>query len=290
MANPDPGWHNDPTGRHQHRFWDGTEWTDQVADVGVTGSDPMTPATGPTAETAPAGAPSEPPGQPAPVPAGAGADGPAAPARSKSKVPLLIAAAVVLAVVVGGLIWQLSKGDKKEQGAGDFSLKVKATEATVHKVPLKAGAAYCYKVTKGAEGVKVAIGVDLATVEGAQKGGYLSDLSSFGSDRATDGGKFFSDLRGSFTVDTKNLVNKYPGFEGVFLSSAPTHGCDPVSVAGDYYFLFLSKHGDTDVELRVRTKDNPAAKDSISSQDFSSLQSDQFYSDSFKELSDSMKS
>ena len=42
-------WHPDPTGRHQYRWWDGQEWTDQVADQGVVGVDPVpapTPAGG----------------------------------------------------------------------------------------------------------------------------------------------------------------------------------------------------------------------------------------------------
>ena len=38
QANP-PGWQADPFGRHQHRYWDGTQWTDQVADEGVQSTD-----------------------------------------------------------------------------------------------------------------------------------------------------------------------------------------------------------------------------------------------------------
>ena len=34
-------WYEDPTGRHQLRYWDGKNWTDNVADNGVQGSDPM---------------------------------------------------------------------------------------------------------------------------------------------------------------------------------------------------------------------------------------------------------
>jgi hypothetical protein len=34
-----PGWHPDPTGRHQSRYWDGQRWTDQVSDPNVQ-SDP----------------------------------------------------------------------------------------------------------------------------------------------------------------------------------------------------------------------------------------------------------
>ncbi|HYF46665.1 MAG TPA: DUF2510 domain-containing protein [Acidimicrobiales bacterium] len=45
MANTSSGgWHPDPTGRHQHRWWDGTQWTDQVSDGGSTSTDPMTAA------------------------------------------------------------------------------------------------------------------------------------------------------------------------------------------------------------------------------------------------------
>jgi uncharacterized membrane protein YhaH (DUF805 family) len=35
------GWHPDPTGRHQHRWYDGTRWTSHVANDGVTGVDEL---------------------------------------------------------------------------------------------------------------------------------------------------------------------------------------------------------------------------------------------------------
>ena len=38
---PSAGWHPDPVGRHQHRYWDGSEWTSHVADNGVTAVDPL---------------------------------------------------------------------------------------------------------------------------------------------------------------------------------------------------------------------------------------------------------
>ena len=40
------GWHPDPTGRHQQRWWDGQLWTDHVADGGATSADPLGVATG----------------------------------------------------------------------------------------------------------------------------------------------------------------------------------------------------------------------------------------------------
>lgn len=36
-------WQPDPTGRHEHRWWDGAGWTDDVADAGVSGTDPLHP-------------------------------------------------------------------------------------------------------------------------------------------------------------------------------------------------------------------------------------------------------
>lgn len=36
------GWHPDPAGRYQHRYHDGTRWTDQVSTDGRQSSDPPT--------------------------------------------------------------------------------------------------------------------------------------------------------------------------------------------------------------------------------------------------------
>ena len=36
---PAAAWYPDPTGRHQHRYWDGERWTTNVADDGVTAFD-----------------------------------------------------------------------------------------------------------------------------------------------------------------------------------------------------------------------------------------------------------
>ena len=39
-----PGWYPDPQGHHEHRYWDGSRWTDEVADRGVETSEPLPPA------------------------------------------------------------------------------------------------------------------------------------------------------------------------------------------------------------------------------------------------------
>jgi hypothetical protein len=40
-------WHPDPTGRHDHRWWDGERWTEHVADAGVAGVDHLDTLPGP---------------------------------------------------------------------------------------------------------------------------------------------------------------------------------------------------------------------------------------------------
>ena len=47
-----PGWFRDPTGRHDHRWWDGLAWSGHVADAGVAGVDPL-----PLTDAASVGAP-----------------------------------------------------------------------------------------------------------------------------------------------------------------------------------------------------------------------------------------
>jgi hypothetical protein len=34
------GWHPDPSGRHEMRYWNGSVWTDDVSDAGVATKDP----------------------------------------------------------------------------------------------------------------------------------------------------------------------------------------------------------------------------------------------------------
>lgn len=43
MSSP-AAWHPDPTGRHDHRYWDGEQWTEHVADAGVATTDPLNDA------------------------------------------------------------------------------------------------------------------------------------------------------------------------------------------------------------------------------------------------------
>ncbi len=45
-----PGWHSDPMGQHDWRYWDGASWTEHVSDVGRTPQPaPVTPSSTPHA-------------------------------------------------------------------------------------------------------------------------------------------------------------------------------------------------------------------------------------------------
>lgn len=45
MADPAADWYPDPTGRHEYRYWDGSAWTDHVADAGEASTDPIAAST-----------------------------------------------------------------------------------------------------------------------------------------------------------------------------------------------------------------------------------------------------
>lgn len=57
MSDIPAGWQPDPRGRHEYRYWDGTQWTDHVSDQGEVSSDPVadaSPADASRAGSAPA--------------------------------------------------------------------------------------------------------------------------------------------------------------------------------------------------------------------------------------------
>jgi hypothetical protein len=46
-VNHPAAWHPDPTGKHDHRWWDGERWTEHVADAGQASVDPLDAAPSP---------------------------------------------------------------------------------------------------------------------------------------------------------------------------------------------------------------------------------------------------
>jgi hypothetical protein len=51
VTGPAPGWYADPSGHHQHRWWSGSAWTEQVVDDGFGRVDPLGPYPGDPAAT-----------------------------------------------------------------------------------------------------------------------------------------------------------------------------------------------------------------------------------------------
>jgi hypothetical protein len=117
MNAPVAGWNPDPTGRHEYRYWDGTTWTDDVSDNGVTTVDPVDAAP-PADPTLAQGAPQfgqQPggyPAQPGYDPYGSsGAVPPAQPAKSGPSTGLVVGLAVVAVALIVGLVVVLTGGD-----------------------------------------------------------------------------------------------------------------------------------------------------------------------------------
>ena len=85
MTTPEPPardnparWSPDPLGRHQYRYWDGSQWTEHVSDDGVVSTDPPVAGPVPAAEDAGYAAPTG--LEPAPTPTAFGATHLGAPA------------------------------------------------------------------------------------------------------------------------------------------------------------------------------------------------------------------
>jgi hypothetical protein len=139
MNAPAPGWHPDPTARHQYRYWDGADWTDDVADGGVTSTDPIrespplgsdpTVPTGPTQPTD-AAYPTDPtypvdpthryPTAPDPQPYyGGTSQPPPAPAKRRPPTGLIAALAVVAVALIGGLVYFVTRDDDDSADDGN---------------------------------------------------------------------------------------------------------------------------------------------------------------------------
>jgi Protein of unknown function (DUF2510) len=138
-------WVGDPTGRHEYRFWDGSAWTEHVADQGTTSIDPLSPTDGaqapspvaasvttPSVPASSAPASAEPPVAVAPVTTAGGAGPEAGPKRPSNLVIGLLTAAIVILVAVG--IFGFTRppsNDAKQKGdqvAQQLATTKKATE------------------------------------------------------------------------------------------------------------------------------------------------------------------
>lgn len=103
-------WQPDPFGRNQYRYWDGTQWTDQVSNDGVVGTDPA------VARITPAGSPEAPP-----VAAGARGGSPAVVSSDggKNKTPLIVGIALVALLLGVGAYFMFFSGDDDDEVSSD---------------------------------------------------------------------------------------------------------------------------------------------------------------------------
>lgn len=114
------GWHPDPTGRHEHRYFNGTSWTDDVSDRGRQSKDPFQPL---------AGGPEQPTFV-SPT-AGPAADGGSAPPQLERKmVRRGTAVAIAIAAAVVGLIIGVAIGGTEETGDGQASAAAETVTVT----------------------------------------------------------------------------------------------------------------------------------------------------------------
>jgi hypothetical protein len=307
-----PGWHPDPSGRHQHRFWDGTTWTDQVADNGVTGVDPLPAA---PAQPTGAGVPSVPPvggqaGGGTPGGWGAGASTAPTPPPSgggggKSRTPLYIGIAVVVAVIVAG-VFLITKGGggggAAGHGAGDFTYKVGPDKVTYHTVKLQAGQSVAFQVDN-AEKIHAAVGIDRNDLNTYLEGKLAESsetMSGYESDSNEALGEFLSDIDEQSDVtgdlsDASDFVSA-PNFDGIVLytlnyneygdSSRYVSGSITAPNDAELAILLIAPK-ETTVHLKVRVSEDPKLKDSeVDSDSIDKLYSEDFYSDFESTVSD----
>lgn len=141
MSEQNGSWQPDPTGRHQYRWWNGTEWSDQVSDDGNVSSDPVDVG----AAGAPTGASDQPISQ-EPQPTQATGTGwgetdattsmPAASSyqsttttepekKGGSNTPALIVGGVILLALIGAAAFFLLGGDDDERSRDDLIAAVR---------------------------------------------------------------------------------------------------------------------------------------------------------------------
>jgi hypothetical protein len=199
-----PAWHPDPTGRHELRWWDGAAFTDQVADAGVTSTDPG-PGAGP-----------RPPGttnlaQPADVSG-----------RKASKVPVILAAAGAFVVVLALLV--LLRDDGGGSGTGNFEGTATEDEPGRHEVSVEGGTVLVVEVDPARDfdavvGFEVSRDdadriADLYNGTGFEDGAQENDDLVFRRDVGFDGDEEVTFLAVPFGVDATVVVTGFDGSEG----------------------------------------------------------------------------
>lgn len=145
MSDQTGSWQPDPFGRNQYRYWDGTQWTDQVSNDGVVGTDPATATPTPEADpgsqptqavpTTPPTTPAEPtmamPTMPPAPPSFTSGDVAVGPGGGSNKTPLIVVAVLaVVALIAGGAFFFLKDDDSDKEAASSTSTTVAQSTTT----------------------------------------------------------------------------------------------------------------------------------------------------------------
>ena len=243
MTDGTAGWQPDPTGKHDHRYWDGSQWTDNVADAGVASTDPYD-AAATAAGAGAAAAPLDPtvaePTPAAPEPTAAWSTAPTAPAPPPPYTPadaagpgdgesnrkLLIGGGVLAAIALAVLLFFALSDD--DSGNENTSLSGDVTTSS------DGGS------TDGAEEDLLALrdecaGGDFPACDDLYFRADLgSDLEKFGS---TCGGK--ADEQGGFCEETNGGRDEFPSDDAGGLTDGLSDG-----LGDDYEDLLVETYED----------------------------------------------
>ncbi len=257
---PAPGWYPDPLARHEHRYWDGATWTDDVADQGVAGSDPLgppppTPAPHPEAEPHPdlAHPAGPPPYQPA---SGAPPYQPGAPVqRTGPPVGLIVGLAIGAVVVIGLVVFLVlfrDDGGGGSSGTGTFTGQVEeGTAPVLHRVQVPDGGTLVATVRPSAD---LDAEVNLAVDE--------SLLRQYAERLAGDAGMSVEEMLAEAEAEFDSALGGYvlttedEGFEGETDVLDSTQAEIEGGLIGGTYVVSVTGYGDTtgtyDLEIVVR--------------------------------------
>jgi hypothetical protein len=128
MASYPAGWYTDPVRRFQYRFWNGTQWTNQVSNSGTSGTDPD--ALDPEMVATPPAPGSQAPGPPQP----AAAAMPAVQVSQKSGSGLGVIVGVlvgILLVVIIAVVLIMNSGDDTSTTEPSVTVTTEAPATTV---------------------------------------------------------------------------------------------------------------------------------------------------------------
>ena len=150
------GWLADPTGRHEYRYFDGSSWTDNVSNGGVTSTDAVAAVPASRAAEAPSAAiaPESPAFAASP------------PRHRRSRVPLVVAVASVLVLVAVIVVVRGSGGGGGGNQTGFFTGKVEGNRVFIHHVDVPADSMLLVKaIPEGQFDIILSVAADFPTVE-----------------------------------------------------------------------------------------------------------------------------